>query len=166
MHYDPQKVQITHAQFDSEKNADQQQASARFAAKNAQAPQEKKFKPAFKVETKKVVPKFQGILIERFRAALTKRGSRGIIGLGRQFRIADDDGSGFLNQVEFVKCIKDFGVQIEDQDIISLFKSMDTDNSGEISFDEFLRTYVGDMNAFRVSLVEKAYKTMDFNNDG
>jgi Ca2+-binding EF-hand superfamily protein len=65
-----------------------------------------------------------------------------------------------------VKCIKDFGVQIEDQDIISLFKSMDTDNSGEISFDEFLRTYVGDMNAFRVSLVEKAYKTMDFNNDG
>ena len=38
MYYDPQKVQITQAQFDSEKVADSQMASARQSARNAQPP--------------------------------------------------------------------------------------------------------------------------------
>lgn len=43
---------------------------------------------------------------------------------------------------------------------------MDVDGGGEISFDEFLRVVVGDMNQFRRSLVERAFKTLDFNRDG
>lgn len=42
-----------------------------------------KYKPAFKIESKPPVPKFQGILIERFRKALKSRGANGIIGLSR-----------------------------------------------------------------------------------
>jgi len=56
-----------------------------------------KYKPAFKIESKPPVPKFQGILIERFRKALKARGANGIIGLSRQFKIADDNGSGSLD---------------------------------------------------------------------
>lgn len=67
---------------------------------------------------------------------------------------------------EFKKAINDFGVDIDPQDIGGLFKSMDIDGGGEISFDEFLRVIVGEMNQFRKSLVERAYKTLDFNQDG
>ena len=54
------------------------------------------------------VPKYQGILVQRFRKALRARGGRGISGLQRQFKIFDDDGSGNLDQAEFIKAIKDF----------------------------------------------------------
>jgi len=76
------------------------------------------------------VPKFQGILVQRFRKALRARGGRGISGLSRQFKIFDDNNSGALDNDEFVKAIKDFGVEIEEIDIINLFKTMDLDGSG------------------------------------
>lgn len=44
------------------------------------------------------------------RAALKKRGAHGILGLSRQFRIADDNGSGTLDFDEFSKAIRDFKV--------------------------------------------------------
>lgn len=105
-------------------------------------------------------------MIERFRKALKARGARGIIGLQRQFKIADDNGSGYLDLPEFTKAVNDFGVEIDPQDIKGLFKSLDIDGSGEISFDEFVRVVVGDMNQFRRSLVERAFKTIDINQDG
>jgi len=50
--------------------------------------------------------------------------------LSRQFKIFDDNNSGALDNDEFVKAIKDFGVEIEEIDIINLFKTMDLDGSG------------------------------------
>lgn len=47
-------------------------------------------------------------LLQRFRDALAKRGGRGIAGLQRQFKIADDDHSMSLSQEEFVKALHDF----------------------------------------------------------
>lgn len=84
-------------------------------------------------------------MIERFRKALKSRGANGIIGLSRQFKIADDNGSGTLDFMEFKKCCNDFGLEVDPQDIESLFKSMDIDQSGEIDFNEFLRVVVGEM---------------------
>ena len=42
-------------------------------------------------------------LMDRFREKLAKRGNRGIMGLGRSFKIADDDRSGDLGMEEFQK---------------------------------------------------------------
>lgn len=67
--------------------------------------------------------------------------------------------------MEFQKCCHDFGLDIDPQDIESLFKSMDIDQSGEIDFNEFLRVVVGEMNQFRRNLVERAFKTLDVNLD-
>ena len=52
----------------------------------------------------------QAQLMEVFRKKLAARGSRGIMGLGRQFKIADDDGSKNLNVEEFKKAVHDFRV--------------------------------------------------------
>lgn len=67
---------------------------------------------------------------------------------------------------EFEKCINDFGAQIDQQDIRNLFKSIDTDKTGEISFDEFLRVVVGEMNAFRKNLVQRAFNMLDQDKNG
>ena len=44
-------------------------------------------------------------LMDRFREKLAKRGNRGIMGLGRSFKIADDDRSGNLGMEEFQKAM-------------------------------------------------------------
>jgi len=49
-------------------------------------------------------------LLEHFRKKLAKRGSRGIQGLGRKFKIADDDNSKNLDMEEFKKAIHDFRI--------------------------------------------------------
>jgi hypothetical protein len=49
-------------------------------------------------------------LVEVFAAKLISRGARGIIGLGKQFKIADDNRSNDLDLYEFKKAIKDFRV--------------------------------------------------------
>ena len=53
------------------------------------------------------MPRFQSILVERFREKLKARGSRGLVGLGRSFKIMDDNGSGTLDPYEFNKAITD-----------------------------------------------------------
>lgn len=42
-------------------------------------------------------PKYQQILIERFRAKLMERGSTSLVGLARTFKIMDDSGDGQLD---------------------------------------------------------------------
>lgn len=105
-------------------------------------------------------------MVERFRDKLKSRGGRGLIGLRRQFKIMDDNGSGNLDLYEFRKGIKDFQIDIDEKDVEGLFKAFDIDGSGVIDFDEFIRVVVGPMNQFRTSLVQKAYSKIDFNGDG
>jgi len=86
------------------------------------------------------------MIVERFRNKLKSRGGRGMIGLRRQFKIMDDNNSGSLDFTEFRKGIKDFQVDVGDQDIESLFKAFDLNGNGDIDFDEFIRVVVGPMN--------------------
>ncbi|GFX06949.1 hypothetical protein TNCV_1202641 [Trichonephila clavipes] len=51
----------------------------------------------------------------------------------------DDNNSGDLNMEEFVKGIRDTGLDITDEDAENLFKQFDKDESGAIKYDEFLR---------------------------
>lgn len=105
-------------------------------------------------------------LLERFRAAIKKRGARGIQGMGRSFRIADDDRSGQLGMDEFKKCIRDFRVGINEKDSERLFHAFDTGRSGEISYDEFLRGVRGEMNEFRKGLCMRAFAIIDADASG
>ena len=105
-------------------------------------------------------------LMEHFRKKLAARGSRGIMGLGRSFKIADDDRSGNLGVDEFKKAMHDFRVGLKPEQSAKLFAVFDRDGSGTIDYDEFLRGVVGEMNDFRKGLAMKAFNIMDKDGSG
>merc|ERR1712060_190018 len=105
-------------------------------------------------------------LMEVFRKKLAARGSRGIMGLGRQFKIADDDDSKNLNMDEFKKAVHDFRVGLNGKQAETLFGVFDRSGDGAIDFEEFLRGVRGGMNEFRVGLAMKAFKIMDKDGSG
>lgn len=118
------------------------------------------------IPTPQFASKLQTILVERFREQLKSRGGRGLIGLKRQFKIMDDNGSGSLDINEFRKGIHDFQIDIDEKDIDGIFKAFDADGCGQISYDEFVRVVVGPMNQFRTQLVQKVFNKIDFSGDG
>lgn len=85
-------------------------------------------------------------LIEHIRARIAARGARGIMGIGKKFKIADDDGSHTLDKEEFKKAMHDFRIGLNQKQVAIAFDIFDRDGSGDISYDEFLRSIRGEMN--------------------
>lgn len=104
--------------------------------------------------------------MDRFRQRLAARGQRGIAGIGRQFKIMDDDNSGFLNIDEFKKGMHDFRIGLTPSDSDRLFKIFDRERTGKLSYNDFLYGIRGEMNDFRKELCKRAFKIMDRDNSG
>ncbi len=56
------------------------------------------------------IQKQNEIVIGRFKEKIMKRGVKGLIGLKRQFKIMDSDGSGALDYQEFKGALDDYRV--------------------------------------------------------
>eukprot|EP01039_Chlorochromonas_danica_P002309 gene2309-2530_t len=93
----------------------------------------------------------------KLKTQLALRGAKGSIGLSRVFRIMDDDGSRSLSFSEFKKAMQEFGMALNDTELVILFKRFDTQQSGSISYEQFLRTIAGTLNARRRQLVQQAF---------
>ena len=104
--------------------------------------------------------------MEQFRTKLAARGARGIVGLGKKFKIADDNNSKDLDIQEFKKACHDFRIGVSEKDCERLYKIFDRDQSGSIDYDEFLRGVRGEMNQFRQTLAKKAFAIMDKDKSG
>lgn len=74
-----------------------------------------------------------------------------------------DGGSG---RVQFKKGLQESGVQLSEEALQALFRNVDSDCSGYISFDEFTVGVRPEMNDRRRGLVLQAFATMDVNGDG
>lgn len=73
------------------------------------------------------------------------------MGLGRCFRRIDDNGDKQLNLEEFVKGLRDTGLNVNHEEAQEIFNQFDTDGSGTINMNEFL---IG----IRVSFLEEFVK--------
>ena len=104
--------------------------------------------------------------IEKFRAILARRGVRGIMSVRRSFMIADDNNDKTIDFNEFKKLCKDYRIPIDDKEIKALFGEFDSDRSGTIDYDEFLRGIVGKMSKRRLATVKKAFVILDKNGNG
>lgn len=60
----------------------------------------------------------------------------------------------------------DFRIGLSPKQVTIAFRIFDRDGSGEISFDEFLRSIRGALNPFRAGIAKKAYKIMDSDGSG
>ena len=105
-------------------------------------------------------------LAERLQKKLASRGARGIIGLGKSFRIMDDDNSRSLDIYEFTKAMKDYMLGFSDGEIKQLFAFFDADGSGGVDYDEFLRSLRGPMNPRRKKIVMQAFGKLDRDGNG
>ena len=56
----------------------------------------------------------------------------------RTFKIMDDDGNKSIDFKEFKKGLRDYGVDIDPDEVQEMFGAFDKDGSGTIDFDEFL----------------------------
>ncbi|XP_077354634.1 calcyphosine-like b isoform X1 [Festucalex cinctus] len=104
--------------------------------------------------------------LERLRLQCLARGSAGIKGLGRVFRILDDDASRSLDLKEFLKGLHDFGLPMDKEEAAAIFQRFDRDGSGTIDFDEFLVTLRPSMSEARRDVVTQAFRKLDKSKDG
>lgn len=100
------------------------------------------------------------------RERIKARGARGILNLGKSFKIMDDNNSGSLDSEEFTKALKSYRITQDRLEIQAIFEAFDPDNNGEIIYDEFLREIMGPMNRRREALVSKAFKVIDLDGSG
>jgi Ca2+-binding EF-hand superfamily protein len=82
------------------------------------------------------------------------------------FKIIDDNNSKSLSLDEFRKAMRDFKIEIADDQIAVVFNAFDLNRDGSINYDEFLRIIRGDLTSFRLALVNKAFKKLDRDNSG
>lgn len=76
----------------------------------------------------------------QLRKEMASRGVRGISGIGRRFKIADDNQNGSLCYDEFKKVMQECAIELSEQDCRQLFDHFDKDKKGDLDYEEFLVT--------------------------
>lgn len=107
-----------------------------------------------------------GPLMNVLRESLKQHGARGICGLGRKFKICDDDHSGQIDLAEFTKAVKEHAMDWSAKQIKTVFDYFDEDKSGGISYDEFLLGVRGELNDRRKQMVLMAFEVLDADKSG
>ena len=105
-------------------------------------------------------------LVTEIKSKLSGRGILGIRSLSRIFKILDNNGNKQIDIEELYWGLKDFGINISEEEAQNVLSGFDRDRNGTLNFDEFLRGIRGDINDFRVSWIRKAYQKLDVNGDG
>lgn len=84
-------------------------------------------------------------IVQEIKDKLKSRGAMMIRGIGRVFRILDDNRNRQIDANELMWGLKDFDIHLNENQVKALIAEFDRDNSGTVNFDEFLR-------ALRVSI--------------
>ena len=112
------------------------------------------------VDAAQLVQALRDTLLDRFKGPAT------MTDLGRRFRIQDRDRSGKLTPPEFAQGLAQIGFRYTDTEFHALCSAFDTNQDGEIDYQEFLRSIRGTMNSRRRDIVLVAFAKFDKTGDG
>ena len=104
--------------------------------------------------------------IESLRQQCLKKGLGGIKGLAVLFRGLDKDYSKTISLPEFRQGLKKYGLNVQEDNLVKLFKYFDKDNSGNIDFKEFIMLLRPPMPKARVAVINEAFDKLDAVKDG
>ena len=105
-------------------------------------------------------------IIEKLRNIISKRGSRGIMSIRREFMIADSENNKRININILKKFCHDYRIDLTDNEINLLFAELDLNKDGTIDYQEFLKGVIGEMNERRKRIIQQAFKAIDKNGIG
>ena len=105
-------------------------------------------------------------ILAEIKATLKSRGAMAIRGIGRVFRILDDNRNRQVDLNELLWGLKDFGIHLNETQAKCILGKFDRDGSGSVSFDEFIRVLRGDLSEARIVWIKAAYDKLDVNKDG
>jgi Ca2+-binding EF-hand superfamily protein len=112
------------------------------------------------------LPKFLSYTISRIRDKCVNRGERGLFSLQRIFKTFDTSGNGLLEFKEFKTAVKDFKLDLSDEDIQSIFNHFDKNNDGVLDMKEFMDMILGDLPSNRYGAVLQAFNKLDMQGRG
>ena len=102
----------------------------------------------------------------KVRAQLESRGAKTIRGLGRTFKQIDWDGNKMLSRDEFSTGLNELGCDLTPEELDELFKVCDTNQDGNVDFNEFLKGVRGELNQQRQAVVDAAFSIFDVDGTG
>lgn len=106
-------------------------------------------------------------LMTRIRQRIVERGAVGIKGIGRLFRIADDNSDNLIDlHNELPKLMSDIGIILNRTELNELERLLDANGDGKISYDEFLYQMAPPINEERIRWINKAFDKLDVDNSG
>ena len=106
-------------------------------------------------------------LITRIRQRIVERGAVGIKGIGRLFRIADDNGDWKIDlHNELPKLMNDIGVILNKTELSELERLLDRNGDGTIDYEEFLFQMAPPMSEERIKWCNKAFDKLDHDGSG
>ena len=103
---------------------------------------------------------------ESFKKYLQQKDAKTTLTLARQFKIIDENGNKTIDFGEFCKAMKNAGLDIPEDVLQELFNDFDYDDSGFISYDEFMVKLLGNMNERREAVVRAAFNKLDIDKSG
>ena len=97
-------------------------------------------------------------MLAEIREKIKARGTLGIRGLARMFKILDKNGNKQIDAEEFFWGLKDFGLDISEADSKKVLSAFDKSRNGTVNFTEFLRAIRGEqLSDSRKAWIRKAY---------
>ena len=92
---------------------------------------------------------------------------QGIKGIGRLFRIADDNNDKAIDlHNELPKLMSDIGVILNKTELNELIRLLDRNGDGTISYDEFLYQMAPPLSEERIKWINKAFDKLDVDGSG
>eukprot|EP00825_Cyclidium_porcatum_P007794 TRINITY_DN1390_c0_g1_i9.p1 TRINITY_DN1390_c0_g1~~TRINITY_DN1390_c0_g1_i9.p1 ORF type:complete len:523 (+),score=123.87 TRINITY_DN1390_c0_g1_i9:62-1630(+) len=105
-------------------------------------------------------------IMQRIKKRLQSRGVKGFLQLHKYFLILDTDNDQKVDPKQFKKAIKDSRIDVTDSEIDIVFNIFDAQYQGLVDFMQFLQSLKGDINHFRLELIDQVFEKIDTDKDG